>query len=222
MKTDYNIFLEDYDTQTKNVEQETRNAFYQHLPELRDKNVLDVGCGSGHDAKHFSNLGARVSGIDISARSIEMARASVNGTFLVADMHTLPFADSTFDVVTSWYALQAATDTQRVLDEMFRVAKPGGTIVYLAKHPIRSMLEGYVNDGLANYFSGETVTSKIFNGTITLREPNHQLANYFSPATLGRARLEAFEEGMDFPASQNTLPSLRHPTYIIMRWRKEK
>jgi len=220
MKTDYNTFLEDYDAQTKNVEHETRNAFYRHLPELHGKDILDVGCGSGHDALHFNNLGARVSGIDVSARSIEAARANVNGTFLVADMHALPFADNTFDVVTSWYALQAATDTERVLSEMVRVAKPGGTIVYLAKHPIRSMLEGYVNDGLENYFSKETVTSKIFSGKITLREPNHQLVDYFSQEMLQRARLEAFEEGMDFPASQNTLPSLRYPTYLIMRWRK--
>jgi ubiquinone/menaquinone biosynthesis C-methylase UbiE len=136
-------------------------------------------------------------------------------------MHTLPFKDGEFDVVTSWYALQAATDTRRVLEEMLRVTRPGGTVLYLAKHPIRSMLEGRANDGLSDYFSRETVTSKIFDGAITLREPNHTLADYFDPSIMRQARLEAFHEGSDFPASQSALQGLRYPTYLVMRWRKD-
>ena len=54
---------------------------FRLLGDLRDKTILDVGCGEGEDGMILAKLGARVTGLDVSPAAIELARqrAQVNG-----------------------------------------------------------------------------------------------------------------------------------------------
>ena len=54
---------------------------FRLLDDLRDKTILDVGCGEGEDGMILAKLGARVTGLDVSPAAIELARqrAAVNG-----------------------------------------------------------------------------------------------------------------------------------------------
>jgi ubiquinone/menaquinone biosynthesis C-methylase UbiE len=216
----YDDFAEDYALGTERLERLTRQRVYAHLPPLAGLRLLDVGCGSGHDVRHYAAQGAVASGIDISLKEIEMAKTLGGGEFTYGQMQTLPYADAEFDIVVSVYAIQHAEDVGSVLREMLRVAKPGATICVLAKHPFRNLLEGHVNDGRSDYFAQREVTSYIFERTIALLERGHTLAEYLAPATLAAARLEAFEEYSDFPASEQVVPELIYPTYMILRLRK--
>ena len=64
---------------------------------------LDVACGSGLAANTASRSGATVSGLDASESLIRIARARTpDGDFRIGDMFDLPFADESFDVVTSF------------------------------------------------------------------------------------------------------------------------
>jgi len=101
----------------------------------RGEAVLDLATGTGDIAFVFASRGARVVGLDITSRMIELARAKTpagSGTaFLVGDMLALPFPASSFDIVTTGYGLRNVPDLPRAVDEILRVLKPGGRAVSL-------------------------------------------------------------------------------------------
>jgi len=97
--------------------------------------TLDVGCGGGLMAEEMARLGYRVSGVDPSAASIETARSHAGQTGLsigyqVAPGESLPFADSSFDLVYCCDVLEHVGDLDRVIAETVRVLTPGGVYVY--------------------------------------------------------------------------------------------
>jgi SAM-dependent methyltransferase len=97
--------------------------------------VLDVGCGSARLTVALAKAGASVTGIDTNAGQLGQARgradeAGVELTLLEADFNApLPFADASFDAVTSRLALMAADDAVATLTELRRVLEPGGRLV---------------------------------------------------------------------------------------------
>jgi len=99
----------------------------------KDTFVLDVASGTGESACFLADeLAARVIGIDMSDHLLRKAREKAAGRalsieFLKGDAQQLPFADGTFDVVISECTL-CLLDKARALDEMFRVARPGGFV----------------------------------------------------------------------------------------------
>ena len=102
--------------------------------------ALDLATGTGDIAFALATRGARVAGLDITFRMIELARAkarrsrgagSIAPEFLVGDMLALPFPEGTFDLVTTGYGLRNVPDLPRAIDEIRRVLKPGGRILSL-------------------------------------------------------------------------------------------
>ncbi len=96
---------------------------------------LDVGCGDGEVVDYIARkYGSRVVGIDIDAGQLELARKKVNGlanaSFIEADATSLPFADSSFDVVVSLGVLQHITNWEGALGEITRVLREGGYFLY--------------------------------------------------------------------------------------------
>lgn len=95
--------------------------------------LLDVACGSGQLALVAARRGARVTGVDIASNLIGAARDRVLGLDLDArfdegDAEALPYADASFDVVTSLYGAMFAPRPDLVAAELVRVCRPGGTI----------------------------------------------------------------------------------------------
>src|SRR5699024_10276075 len=102
--------------------------------------LLDAGCGQGsltsNLAEHISHLGgtpAQVTGVDQSAEAVAEATELASDKqldipFQQADIHQLPFADDTFDVVFCHQVLHHVADPQVVLQELQRVTKPGGIL----------------------------------------------------------------------------------------------
>jgi ubiquinone/menaquinone biosynthesis C-methylase UbiE len=99
--------------------------------------VLDVGCGLGNDTSRFAKGHARVTGIDIAPRAIELARANfsqrgLDGRFLVMDGEAMGFPDASFDVVYCHTVLHFTPDPARMTAEIHRVLKPGGRAILMA------------------------------------------------------------------------------------------
>jgi len=94
---------------------------------------LDVCCGSGilteAVVEHCSP--ARVAGLDASPKQIQFARehrASANVAFEIGDAMALPFAEASFDVAVCGLGLNFIPTPERALQEMRRVAVPGGVL----------------------------------------------------------------------------------------------
>ena len=101
----------------------------------RGKSILEVGCGAGVDLARFAKGGADVTGVDLSASAIALARANfeqqqLRGRFEIADGERLPFADDTFDLVFAHGVVQYTPDPRRLIEECRRVLKPGGDAIF--------------------------------------------------------------------------------------------
>jgi 2-polyprenyl-6-hydroxyphenyl methylase/3-demethylubiquinone-9 3-methyltransferase len=102
---------------------------------LKGKAVLDVGCGGGFLSEEFAKDGFRVTGIDLSAKSVAAARkhAAASGVpirYLAARGEALPFADGSFDIVACCDVLEHVDNLPSVIQEVSRLLKPGGIFFY--------------------------------------------------------------------------------------------
>ena len=93
--------------------------------------VLDVGTGPGLVAARAADRGARVIGIDFSEDMLAEARRLHPETeFRAGSADALPFGDSEFDVVVGNFVLHHTGQPDRVLQEAFRVLRPGGRMAF--------------------------------------------------------------------------------------------
>jgi len=109
--------------------------------------VLDVAAGTGNVALRAAERGARVVASDLTPENFpagqsEARAMGVELEWAEADAEALPFADGTFDVVTSCLGAIFAPDQRAVAGEMLRVCRPGGTIGMI----------NFVPDGTAGAF----------------------------------------------------------------------
>jgi SAM-dependent methyltransferase len=92
--------------------------------------ILDAGCGTGANMKRLAAFG-RVTGFDLSWSGLEFARAYGQTRLVHASALHIPFADATFDLVTSFDVLSALDDAmeRQALAEASRVIRPRGALI---------------------------------------------------------------------------------------------
>lgn len=94
--------------------------------------ALDLACGTGDIALAVAARGARVTGLDLTPRMLQLAAGkSRAATFLAGDMTSLPFGSRSFDLVTTGYGLRNVPHLATALDEIARVLRPGGRLLSL-------------------------------------------------------------------------------------------
>jgi ubiquinone/menaquinone biosynthesis C-methylase UbiE len=119
-----------------------------HFEQWHAMDVLEVGCGLGTDAAKFARGGARYTGVDLTERSIKLARQrfgqeGLAGHFQIADAEQLPFPDASFDLVYSHGVLHHTPDIEAAIGEIRRVLRPGGRAMVMLYH--RRSFNYYVN-----------------------------------------------------------------------------
>ena len=116
--------------------------------------ALDLCCGTGDLALALARHGVQVTGLDFTESMLEVARSRASSLryqasanvlhasrithhvsppphFVCGDAQRIPFADSSFDIVTVGYGLRNLANWETGLREMQRVAKPGGRLLVL-------------------------------------------------------------------------------------------
>ncbi|MDD2706759.1 MAG: class I SAM-dependent methyltransferase [Verrucomicrobiae bacterium] len=124
-------------------------------PEVRDKRVLEIGCGMGLHASLHSAAGAKITTIDLTWRAVHTARRRFNlGNQRVNTLRTdgekLPFRDNSFDRVWSWGVIHHSSNTAALVREIHRVLKPGGLFQFMVyhRHSVRYWIIGGVQHGI--------------------------------------------------------------------------
>jgi len=155
------------------------NAYYAHnrkdenfipfekfLP--RNSNVLEIGCGLGGHSESICKLNNKLTAIDLNPTSVHVTsrRLKNNGydaSVLEMDAENLEFEDETFDFIFSWGALHHTPDTQKTMDELYRVLKPGGRVCIMLynKNSLYNLLEVFFKIGI--------LQGQIFKGMKHLR-----------------------------------------------------
>ncbi len=119
------------------------------LPLLETGDVLDIASGDGVLAELLAPHARRYVCIDASPRVVAAARERLrpyaNVEVREGDMHALPFADASFDLVVLMHALTYAARPAQAVAEAARVLRPGGRLLLssLARHGHRNVVEAY-------------------------------------------------------------------------------
>jgi len=107
----------------------------QYLDGVRVERILDVGSGTGVFATRLADEfpEANVWGVDLSLHMLEKGRERLNGlssrlAYVNGDSEHLPFADSSFDVITCNHSFHHYPNQLRAIEEMHRVLRPDGRL----------------------------------------------------------------------------------------------
>ncbi|MBY0385982.1 class I SAM-dependent methyltransferase, partial [bacterium] len=121
--------------------------YVNHFASLSGKKTLDVGCGNGWSAFLLSQKGAVVTGVDLHAGSFEPP-VSAKLNYKQGSATQLPFADKSFDIVTTHECLEHVENPLKALSEFDRVLKKGGYVCIVGPN-LLSLLQSF--RGLASY-----------------------------------------------------------------------
>jgi len=111
------------------------------------KKVLEIGVGLGADHQRFAQAGARLTGIDLTARAVEHTRRrlalfGLDSALSTGDAENLAFPSDEFDRVYSWGVLHHSPNTPKAISEVHRVLRPGGVASVMIYH--KWSLVGYM------------------------------------------------------------------------------
>ena len=143
-------------------------AYDEAVAHAAGRDVLDVGCNTGYGTLRFAPVAGRVVGVDVSPRAIDAARQRApdgRPEFVLTSGFELPFPDDSFDLVTSFQVLEHVPDPSAYLQEIKRVARPGGTVILATPNAATRLYPGmtpwnrfhvheYVAAELQNLLSG--------------------------------------------------------------------
>jgi SAM-dependent methyltransferase len=111
------------------------------LDELKNKRLLEIGSGGGGHSALFRKYGANVTAVDITPERVTSTAKKLgildectetgSGVAFLADAESLPFAADSFDIVYSNGVLHHSENTEKCIEEILRVLKPGGNAIVM-------------------------------------------------------------------------------------------
>jgi ubiquinone/menaquinone biosynthesis C-methylase UbiE len=116
-------------------------SIFEMIGTVADKDILDAGCGEGHNTRKLARMGGRVTGIDISSKMIELASQEESVRPLGIRYRNCSFSsmkmidDRTFDMVVAFMSFMDGRDYAGAVKEIHRVLRPGGHLVFSITHP---------------------------------------------------------------------------------------
>lgn len=219
---------------------EEKPALFSLLPTLKDKTILDLGCGFGENCRRFTQLGAaRVIGTDISEKMLAVAqkedptaiyvRGDASDLGFITDNSDLP---RKYDVIVSSLALHYIEDFGKLTSQVHSLLKDGGYFVFSQEHPITTApLEGSTwekNGDVATHYrlsdygrSGQRRVTWFVNGVIKYHRTFSDIVNAL---TENGFIIEKMLEPTPTENAANSSPELakrlHKPNFLLIKARK--
>lgn len=210
----------------------------QLLGDVRSINILDLGCGEGGYSRELARRGAKVIGVDGSARLIARARERAPEIeYIVANANALePIGFEAFDIVMASMSLMDVEDYEGAIAEIRRVLVPGGELFMSITHPCFSPpVSGWIKSesGELQHFAvdrymedaewGDYITDAFASPVIRRHKPLH---HFIEPLLRGGFLLRAFHEPGASEEQVRASPRLarlnRIPYFLFMTWEKPR
>lgn len=114
------------------------------LGDVRGKDVLELGCGAARWAVALARAGARVTGLDLSPRRLDqaraqIARAGVDVALVEASAEDVPLPDRSFDLIFCDVGAMTFADPYRTVPEAARLLRPGGRLTFTTSSPLSKL-----------------------------------------------------------------------------------
>lgn len=196
MTTDYDPIAEQYKRSKQQPWRAHIEGFtlLEMIGDLVGQSVIDVACGEGFYSRILRQRGAaRVVGVDLSHRMIELARAQeaaqpLGIEYLVGDGRTLDFPEKC-DLVAAAYLLNYARDRAELAamcGGIARCLKPGGRFVTVNSSPLLDFYRApsYAKYGFETAVDGECREGTPITWTFHLDDGSFQIENYFLDVTV--------------------------------------
>ena len=180
-KKQYNRFGKEYQQSREGKKPERAFNEYIEVPnmfaavkKIKGKKLLDIGCGAGVHLKEYIRRGAICSGMDISKTMIDLARKNCPMADLkVGSMTSMPYKDSSFDIITGSLCLSYFRDISPVFKEVSRVLRKGGLFYFSESAIIARRRSRYENEHFSIRGIGQ-VTDKITGKEIFVGNPEEK------------------------------------------------
>ena len=115
--------------------------FRKLIPNVKEKKILDLGCGYGENDKYCRDLGAKeILGIDISEHMIKIAEknnADENIKYKVMAMEDISKIKEKFDIVISSLAFHYVKDYEKLIKDIYNLLNDNGILIFSIDHPLR-------------------------------------------------------------------------------------
>jgi ubiquinone/menaquinone biosynthesis C-methylase UbiE len=190
-----------------------RKKIHNFLGDVKNKKILFVGCGDGLECVSAVKKGAKVKGIDISEKAVELARKNCpNAEFNVIDFERTPFKDNSFNIIISILSIMYKKNLTSCLKELKRILKKEGYIILVVPHPIRKMVK--YND--MNYF----VKGKKYENWRGVKRFNYYrlFEDYFNSFFDSKFKVKKLIEPKPPKETKKTPDSeVNHPHFLIFK-----
>ena len=148
----------DYETLEEQISKSREKSFNNVLITLekriknQPKRLLDLGCGQGHFLNRAQGFGWQVQGIEVAKSACEYAKEKFGIEVSNRELEEVHFLADHFDAVTLWNVLDHLLNPLGVLNEIYRILKPGGVLVirvpnasfHLCLHKLFSFVSSYL------------------------------------------------------------------------------
>ena len=115
--------------------------FRKLIPNVKEKKILDLGCGYGENDKYCRDLGAKeILGIEISEHMIKIAEknnADENIKYKVMAMEDISKIKEKFDIVISSLAFHYVKDYEKLIKDIYNLLNDNGILIFSIDHPLR-------------------------------------------------------------------------------------
>lgn len=206
------------------------------LPSLKDKDVLDLGCGYGwHCIYAKENKAKKVCGIDISEKMLMEAKKKSKGLdieYYCGAIEDMIFPKDSFDVVISSLAFHYLDNIDKLMKQIHKVLRKDGTLIFSCEHPVFTAYgsqDWYYENDVPIHFP---VDSYFIEGKREANFLNEEVVKYHKTLTTYMKALlnngfiiKDFEEPTPSQELLNEIPAmkdeLRRPMMIIISAQKK-